>query len=138
MKVFLDTNVLLDVLTRRKPFFDASAQIWSLAEADRIRGLVSAISYPNVYYIVRKLSGLKAADTVIHSMRAIFTVVACDERVIHQALDSEFTDFQDAIQYHSALAARAAYLVTRNPHHFPTTDLPVLSPTEFLAARTFE
>jgi predicted nucleic acid-binding protein len=71
-------------------------------------------------------------------MRAIFTVVACDERVIHQALDADFTDFEDAIQYHSAQRARAACLVTRNPDHFPTTDLPVLSPTEFLVAHSFD
>lgn len=138
MKVFLDTNVLLDVLTRRRPFFEASSQIWTLAERGRIRGLISAISYPNIYYIVRKLSGREAADKVVLSLRAIFTVVACDERIIGKALDSKFDDFEDAIQFYSALRARVTCIVTRDPDHFPNEGPAVRSPTEFLATNAFE
>ncbi|MBN1346628.1 MAG: PIN domain-containing protein [Phycisphaerae bacterium] len=138
MKVFLDTNILLDVLMERRPFFEASARIWSLAEEVRIRGQVSAISYPNVFYIVGRLSGRKAAAKVLQSMRAIFSVVACDERVINQAIEAGFEDFEDAVQFVSAVRVGASCIVTRDPDHFPRTEMPILSPTEFLAAHSLE
>ena len=78
MRVFVDTNVLLDVLARRQPFYKASARIWSLAEAGEITAHISAISFNNIYYIVRKLKNKKTADDALRLLRDVFEPTAAD------------------------------------------------------------
>jgi predicted nucleic acid-binding protein len=138
MNVLFDTNVLLDVLAERHPHYRDSARVWSLAEQGRIRGLVSVISFNNVYYIVRKVRDRKTADKVLGLLRDIFTPVPLDGQILNQAIASGFKDFEDAIQWHSALHAVAACIVSRNPNHFPASGLPVMSPAEFLTIYSFK
>jgi predicted nucleic acid-binding protein len=138
MNVFLDTNVLMDVLLDREPFVVDAQQVWLLVERGKVRGLVSAISFPNVYYVVRKLSGLRQARRATVMLRDVFTPVAFDEQILHQAIDAGFKDFEAAIQYFSALRADADCIVSRNPKHFRAADLLVLTPSEFLATHGFD
>ena len=138
MNVFIDTNVLMDVLLERQPFVKSSQRIWYLAERGRIRGLVSVLSFSNIYYIVRKLKGRDDAQAMLNMLRDSLVPVGCDDRILNQAIDAEMKDFEDAIQYFSARQAGAACIVTRNANHFPQADLPALSPDEFLAAHSFE
>jgi predicted nucleic acid-binding protein len=133
VRVFLDTNVLLDVLTAREPFYADSARVWTLVESKRA-GSIAAVSVTNLYYIVRKLRGHAAAMKMIAALRQAFSTAACDEVTIDRAAALGMGDFEDAIQYVSALAVRADWLVTRNVGHFPDTGLPVVTPAEFLAA----
>ncbi|MGD0898501.1 MAG: PIN domain-containing protein [Thermoguttaceae bacterium] len=136
MDVFLDTNVLLDVLAKREPFYEASAAVWTLAEQGKVRGLVSALSFPNVYYVVRRLRDRRAAATAMRLLRDTFTPVPLDEQVLYQAMDAGLKDFEDAIQYFSAVRKDAACLISRDPDHFPPSTLSVLTPAEFLAAHS--
>jgi predicted nucleic acid-binding protein len=134
MKVFVDTNVLLDVLARREPFYSDAARIWSLAERGRIEALVSVISFNNVYYVVRRASNRKSAERSLRLMRGIFTPVPLSVQILNQAIDAGYADFEDAIQFHSAIHAAADCLITRDGDHLPATDLPVISPAAFLAS----
>jgi len=138
VNVFFDTNVLMDVLLKRRLFIKSSQRAWFLAERGKIRGMVSVLSFSNIYYMVRKLEGATEAMSMMAMLRDTFVPVACDEQVIHQAIDVGTKDFEDAIQYFSALRADASCIITRNPDHFPSSALPVLSPDEFLAAYSFE
>ncbi len=139
MNVFLDTNVLMDVLLQRRPFVDDSRKVWFLAERGKVRGLISALSYPNIYYIVRKVRGADAAMGMMTMLRDTFVPAPLDAQVLTQAMDAGFPDFEDAIQYFSALRADARCFVTRNADDFPPSDdLPVLSPAEFLATHSFK
>jgi predicted nucleic acid-binding protein len=138
MDVFIDTNVLLDVLAKRQPFYEDSAAVWTLAEQGRIRGLVSVLSFSNIYYIVRRLKDRRAANQAMSLLRGTFKAVPCDEQVVFQAIDAGMKDFEDAIQYFSALRTEANCLLSRNPDHFPRSGLSVLTPAEFLAAQRLE
>ena len=133
MKLLLDTNILLDVLAARQPFYGPAARLWSLAEHDEIEVFVSAISFNNIYYIVRKSAGKAKADEALRALRDLFTPVPLDAKLINQAMDAPIDDFEDAVQFHSASRENLDYLVTRDPDGFPTTGIPVLSPQEFLA-----
>ena len=134
MTALIDTNVLLDVLARREPFYAAASRVWTLAERGATRALVSAISFNNVYYIVRKASGKGQADLALRLMRDIFEVVAVDTRIVDLAMeDRGVNDFEDAIQLYSAIQAHAPHLVTRNTSDFPKDRVSVLSPDEFVA-----
>ncbi len=132
MNVLVDTNVLLDVLARREPHYRASAQVWTLAERGEITAFVSAISYNNVYYIVRKAESKPAAHQAVKMLRDVFDSVAPDAKIINQAIDSECDDFEDAIQFHSAIRVHAQVLITRDPGDFPRSELAIATPEEFL------
>lgn len=138
MNVFVDTNVLLDVLARREPFYADSAAVWTLAEQGKIHGMISALSFTNIYYIVCRLRSRNVALRTMRQLRDTFLAVPLDAQILNQAIDAGFRDFGDAVQYLSALRSNAACIVSRNPAHFPHADPPVLSPREFLAAHSFE
>ena len=131
--ILVDTNVLLDVLAKREPFYSSAAAVWSAVETGTIAGSISAISFNNTCYIMRKFGGESAARKAIVALRDIFTVVPLDTRILNQSIDSAIADFEDAIQLHSAVRAGARYLVTRNPTHFATDVLAAVSPDEYLA-----
>ncbi|MBI4578276.1 MAG: PIN domain-containing protein [Planctomycetes bacterium] len=133
--VLVDTNVLLDVLAGREPFYPHSAAIWVLAERGRIKAHVSVVSFTNLFYIIRKLRGRDVAQQALRKMRDVFNPIALDAQLLNQAMDSGFADFEDAIQYFSAIRADATRIISRNPDHFPASStVVVLSPLEFLAA----
>jgi predicted nucleic acid-binding protein len=137
VKVFVDTNVLLDVLARREPFYRTSAELWTLAERGDIEAYISAITFNNIYYIVRKLDGPRRAVAALRILRDVFLAVAPDIQIINQSIDSGMSDFEDAVQFFSAIRISAECLVTRNPSHFKSGKgtLPILSPEEFLTVR---
>lgn len=132
--VFMDTNVLMDVLLEREPFFASSIRVWTLCEGGSIQGLISVISFNNIFYVVRKHKSKGEAQHSLRALRAIFMSVALDGHVMNQAIDSDFRDFEDAIQYYSALRGGAKFLITRNVRDFPESDeIAVVTPEEFLA-----
>lgn len=133
--VFLDTNVLLDVLARREPFCRAARQIWTLVESGELRGSVSAISFNNCYYIVRKYGARAAAEEALRLLRGVFEPVDLTAQVLDRAIDAGWNDFEDAIQVYSAVHAGATTLITRNPADFGAAAVSVLTPVEFLAQR---
>jgi predicted nucleic acid-binding protein len=133
MNVFVDTHVLQDVLARRDPFYADSAQVWTLAEIGQITCFASTLSLPNLYYLLRRSKGQKVARKAMVLLRDIFSLVPLDAQIIHQAIDAEREDFEDAIQFFSALRVGATTLITRNTKDFPDRDLAIQTPAEFLA-----
>jgi predicted nucleic acid-binding protein len=134
MRAFVDTNVLLDVLANRKPFYANSARIWTLAETGKIEALISVISFNNVYYVVRRASNRKSAEQALQLMRNVFVAVPLSVQILNQAIDAGFRDFEDAIQFHSAVHAKATCLITCDTDHFPAADIPIITPAGFLAS----
>jgi len=133
-RVLVDINVLLDVLAKREPFLANAVEIWSAAETGRIRGLVSADGFSTVYYLLRRASNHRTALRGLRLIHDIFEIVPLDAQLIHQALDSPMGDFEDAIQYVSALRSQADCVVTRDLRHFRGVELPILAPDAFLAS----
>ncbi|HVX85997.1 MAG TPA: PIN domain-containing protein [Phycisphaerae bacterium] len=133
--ILLDTNVLLDVLTERRPYYEPSEEVWSLCENGEAKGLVSAISFNNTFYLVRKWGGIAKAYTVLQTLRDVFAVVALDDQVLKQAISGGFSDFEDAIQYYSAVLGKADFVVTRNVKDYSKGSIPAMSPEEYLARR---
>ena len=133
-RLFFDTNVLLDHLLERDPFADHAMALWSLAERREVVGLISAISFNFIYYIVRHEGDERAARLAVRGLRDVFEVVEVDAQIIAQALDSPVRDFEDAIQYHCAIRGNADCLVTRDLHDFRHAKLPVLAPDAFIAS----
>ena len=130
-RVFLDTNILLDVTMHREEFLPDAVRIWNDCEMGKAQGLVSAISLNNVHYIMRKrLPSASALECIRHILN-IFTVVPLDTSILRMAVDFPQKDFEDAIQLFSALQAKADCIVTRDRAHFSADYLPILTPAEY-------
>jgi len=132
MIVFVDTNVLLDVLLERRLFLQDSVQIWTLAEKGEFQAFVSALSFPNAAYVLRR-QGRQSVRRALGLLQAVFRSVPLDDDILAQAYESDLADYEDALQYFSALRAKATCLITRNIGHFPSDDLQVQTPQDFLA-----
>ena len=132
-KVFIDSDIILDVATGRKPFVENSRHVLSLVENGKALGMISSNSVTNIYHILRKLSSSEKAKDFIRSIVSYLSVIAVIHNNIIQALDSGFSDFEDAVQYYSALTNQCSYIVTRNIDDYKESDIPVLEPKEFIA-----
>lgn len=134
--VFVDTDIILDVLARREPFYQAAARLFSMAERGEVKVCVASLSFANLFYLLRKEFSAPKAVEILKKLKRLVTVMPVDESVIAKALDADFTDFEDAIQYHTALARRLPVIITRNAKDYRTSSITVLSAEEYLARRT--
>ena len=134
-KLFLDTNVVLDLLGEREPFYDAAAKIATLADEGTIQIVVSALSYSTVFYILSRFESKEAVKEKLLKFKAISQVSALTERTIDKSLVSKFEDFEDALQYFCAMESGCSGLITRNGKDFKWSDIPVFTPDEYLKIR---
>ena len=133
-KVFLDTDVALDHLADRQPFAEYAHRLLALAETGELTVCVSSLSFSNLYYLLRKLKGHDEALALLDKLNQLVHVSAVGEAEIESALASSFKDFEDAIQHFAAKAEGGINaIVTRNKADYSASEIPVLSPDEFLA-----
>jgi len=132
VNIFIDTDILLDVLAERKAFYPASSRLWTLAEKRKIGAFISAISFNNIFYIVRKIAGKERAKEALYILRDIFQIVPVERDIISRALEAPMDDFEDAIQYFCARKIKANYIITRNTQDFPFPKPIPLKADEFM------
>lgn len=132
MKILIDTNVILDHLTSRKPFDRDAADIFKLCETQQIKGYISALSVPNIVYILRKELAAVKIKKIIQILSLIFTIKELTTADLIAAADMNFKDYEDALQSVAAAKIKADYIVTRNIKDFINSPVPAITPTEFL------
>ena len=130
MKILIDTNVILDVLCNRADFVEDSLKVFKYCEADRIDGCISALSIPNIVYIMRKELDGERVKEILTALTSIFTVVDLRERDLLRAADWNFPDYEDALQAVCASRIKANYIVTRNIKDFKYSPVPAVKPSE--------
>ena len=139
MIVFVDTNVIIDLLAKRAPFYHESLQLFSLADAKQIEIAVSTLSIVNTHYILNDVMKLNNARSIIGTFKVLVQSHELNDKVLDLALnDTRFKDFEDGIQYYTALQAQANPIITRNLKDFRNSSIPVINPKEFLAQRKSE
>ena len=131
-KYFVDTDVILDLLSQRVPHFHFSAVLFSLAEMGKFELYTSPTVMVNTFYILRKNLGNENAKNALRKLRIILHVIDSSEKVLDLALNSNFNDFEDAIQYYTALDADIQTIITRNLKDYKTADILVQTPEMFL------
>jgi predicted nucleic acid-binding protein len=132
-RVFLDTDVILDFLTDRKPFSSEAAVIFTLVDERKLRGYVSSLTFSNLYYLLRKYETHQKVISKLASLSNIIEIIKVDQDTIKNALESKFRDFEDSIQYYSALLSKKVdVIITRNTRDYKKASLPVMTPTEYL------
>jgi predicted nucleic acid-binding protein len=133
VKVLIDTNIIIDVLAKRDPFHEMSAQILRLSETGKIKALISANSVTDIVYILRKYILDKSILTLtVQNLLSIIEVADTLKTDILRAFGLDFTDYEDALQARCAKRIKANYIITRNPSDFANSPVPALSPETFL------
>ena len=132
MKIWIDTNVLLDVLCDRPAFVKESGRIWKLCEIQQLDGYVSTLSFLNIAYILRKELSADNIRQVLQKLMVIFSVVDLKAEDIARAAWLPLRDYEDAVQATCAARIKADYIITRNLKDFAGSQVPVLSPSDFL------
>lgn len=133
MKVFIDTNLVLDVLAQREPFYTTSAQIWKLIENGELKGYLSATSITDIFYILNKHLGSDKAYDSLDKLLIVFDIASVTTADIRKALKFGLKDFEDSLQLACAEKTGAEHLITRNKKDFTVeTKVKILDPEEFL------
>lgn len=133
MKLFVDTNVVLDVLAQREPWFKDSSRLLAHIEEGRATGHIAAHTLTTLHYLLSKHLGQQKTAAVLIDLIALLQVEPVDVQVLQQALALGWGDFEDAVQAVTAVRCQADYLLTRNPRDFKQSPVPVITPSEFLA-----
>ena len=134
-RLFLDTNIVLDFLQKREPYFEDAKSVFALSLGKEFRLYVSDITFSNIAFICRKSYDPQKLHNLFTLLRKFVEVVGADNGVIDMAISLKAKDFEDAVQYCSAMKAKADFILTRNPKDFPFSLLPVCSASEFLNTR---
>jgi predicted nucleic acid-binding protein len=132
VKVLLDTNVILDIALVRLPFYNSSDQVYSFIEQGQLEGYVSASTFSDLYYIIRKERGRNWALSFLTRLASTCQVAIVNRDAITMALTANFRDFEDAIQYSTAVVNQLDVIVTRNSQDFPVTIPRILTPQQLI------
>jgi predicted nucleic acid-binding protein len=135
-RIFIDTDIILDLIQKRTPFYNDAVRLFSLIEGKQIAGHVSPLIFANLYYILRKADSKMFAIQTLVRLKALVSVLTIDEKIIELALSSGFKDFEDAIQYYAALGANLKYLITRNKADYRESGIIVCTAREYLSIRS--
>ena len=131
-KLFIDTNVMLDLLGERIPFYDSIARIATLADSGKVTMVASALSYATVSYFLIKFENTEKAKDKLRKFKIISEICDHDELIIEKGLNSNFSDFEDSLQYFSALKSDCSILITRNGKDFRESQIPIMTADEYL------
>ena len=131
-RIFIDTNIMLDLLGERKPYYEPIAKIATLAEKGKLTMLVSPISFASVNYFIAKFESAKIAREKLRKFKVLCDISSLGEQTIEKALNSSVKDFEDALQYVSATESECEIIITRNGKDFKKSLLPVMTADEYL------
>jgi predicted nucleic acid-binding protein len=133
-KVFVDTDIVMDLLAARESFFEHAAQLFSSADKGEIEIFVSSLCFANLNYILSKQYNADQARKKLLKFKTLVSVLAVTDKVIELALSSDFRDFEDGIQYFTAIENNIKILLTRNLKDYKTAGIPVMTAEQFLTA----
>jgi predicted nucleic acid-binding protein len=134
MTILLDTNVVLDILLNRQPWYTNAALIYGLAQQNLIRGYISVSAITDIFYIAQKEQGKNAAKEAIKRLLKVFYPATVTDNNIYQALELEWEDFEDSVQFIVGEGLSADFIVTRNTKDFISGSIAAVTPEQFLQA----
>jgi predicted nucleic acid-binding protein len=133
-KVFLDSDIILDLLTKREPHFEASLAVFLLIQDKKVLAYTSPVVIANIFYILNRHFSREKAISSLIKIKSLIKVLSCGDDEIELALSSDFKDFEDSIQYYTALAHGMDIILTRNVKDYKTANINVSTPLEYIRA----
>ena len=133
-KLFVDTNIVIDLLSRREPYYDEAATLFSLADKNQVELSVSSLTIANTSYVLLRQMGSIKAKSILRKLRLIIKILPLDDKIVGLALNDEtFSDFEDGLQYFTAIENGQETIITRNLKDFKNSKLPTITAKQFIA-----
>ena len=130
--LFLDTNIVIDLLEKREPFCNDAVRLFTMAYNKQVCLFISPMTYATASFLLQR-HGANDVRNLLSNLRQLTRVASANECTVDDALASPFADFEDALQYYSALKSKAEIIITRNGKDFANSKLPVMTAEEYLA-----
>ena len=130
-KIFLDSDVMLDVSLQRHPFYLPALNVLELCYKSHFKAVASSIAFINTNYFLNKFAPLTRIES-LKRLRSVISIIEVNEQIIDLALNSDFKDFEDGVQFYAAKSAKADVIITRNIKDYKGSSLIVLTPEQFL------
>lgn len=131
-KVFVDTNIVIDLLARREPFYNDAQQLFSISDSKQIILQISSLTFANAYYSIAKHIKPNEAKKYLSKLKVLVHILALDDKAVELALASDFEDFEDGLQYYVALDNASDIIITRNIKDFKNSKIPVMTAGQYL------
>ncbi len=135
-KILIDTNIVIDLLSKRKDFYEDAANLFSQADKKELNLSISSLTFANTNYILTKLKSAKDAREILRKFKVLVELLSLDDKITELALsDDSFPDFEDGLQYYTAIENDIDLIISRNKKDFKNSKLPVLTAKEYLARK---
>tara|TARA_R110000850_G_scaffold185239_1_gene310969 strand:- start:226 stop:639 length:414 start_codon:yes stop_codon:yes gene_type:complete len=135
-RLLIDTNIVIDLLSKRDKFYDEAADLFSRADKKELELTISSLTFANTNYILTKLKSSKEAREILRKFKVLVELLSLDDKITELALsDDNFPDFEDGLQYYSAIENQIDIIITRNKKDFKNSKIPILTAKEFLARK---
>lgn len=128
----VDTNIVIDLLYKRKGFYEGAQDLFTLGDSKKVNLSVSSLIMANTHYLLSKQFKTEEANRILRRFKLLVKILALDEKILDLALISVFNDFEDAIQYFTALENGCEVIITRNKKDFRNVLLPVMTADKFI------
>jgi predicted nucleic acid-binding protein len=132
---FVDTDIILDLIGMRQPFYASAAGLFSKADRGEIQLCTSALSFANLNYILSRQYSAPEARKKIFQFKTLVTVLPVNDKIVELALISDFKDFEDGLQYFTATENGISILLTRNLKDYKSAEIAVMTASEFLKSQ---
>ena len=132
-QLLVDTNIVLDLLAKREDFYEEASLLFSLADKEKVKLHVSSLTFANTHYILSRNTTEQETRKVLKNLKLLVNVLPMDDKIIELALNSDFKDFEDAIQYYTAIENDLKVIITRNLKDFKRSKMPVMRAADYLS-----
>ena len=134
-KILVDTNIIIDLLSKREEFYIPASKLFTLSDNHRVSLSISSLTFANTYYLLSKELKSDRVKEILRKFKLLVQVLPMDDKIIDLSLNSDFKDFEDAIQYFTAIENNQDSIITRNQSDFRESKIPVMSASEFVQSQ---
>jgi len=131
-KILVDTNIVIDLLTKRKEFYKSASKLFTLSDNKEIKLAISSLTFANTFYLLSKELNPMKAKEILRKFKLLVKVLPMDDKIIDLSLNSDFKDFEDAVQYFTALENKLEIIITRNLKDFKLSKIPVMTANDYI------
>ena len=131
-RILVDTNIVLDLLAKRSEFLLEAQELFTLSDKNELKLYVSSLTFANTYYILSQKLKFENTRKILRKFKVLVEVLPMDDKIIDLSLESDFKDFEDAIQYYTAIENEVNIIITRNLKDFKTAKIPVLTAKNYI------
>ena len=134
-KILVDTNIVIDLLSKRKEFYKSASRLFTLSENKKIKLAISSLTFANTFYLLSKELDTAKTKEILRIFKLLVKVLPMDDKIIDLSLNSDFKDFEDAIQYYTAIENKLEIIITRSLKDFKPSKIPVMTASDYLAMK---